>query len=67
MIGILKSNSPQEALYNIFIFILFTLLMTLFMRFLWNETLVKHISILNPVGSLYQTFLLSLGIAIFRL
>jgi hypothetical protein len=41
--------------------------MTFFMRFLWNGTLVKHISILKPVDTLLQTFLLSLGIAMFKL
>jgi hypothetical protein len=37
------------------------------MRFLWNSTLVKHITILRPVDTLMQTFLLSLGIALFKL
>jgi hypothetical protein len=43
------------------------ILLTFIMRFLWNGTLVKHITILRPVDSLLQTFLLSLGIALFRL
>jgi len=41
--------------------------MTVIMQFLWNGTLVKHISILKPVDSLLQTFLLAIGIAMFRL
>jgi hypothetical protein len=41
--------------------------MTVIMQFLWNSTLVKHVSILRPVDSLLQTFLLALGIALFRL
>ena len=67
MKGILESRNRQDALYNILIFIAYVILMTFFMRFLWNGTLVKHISILKPVDTLLQTFLLSLGIAMFRL
>jgi hypothetical protein len=67
MKSILESRSQQEALYNIVVFMIFVILMTIIMRFLWNGTLVKYITILKPVDSLLQTFLLSLGIALFRL
>lgn len=67
MKGILESRTRQEALYNLLVFIAFTILMTFFMRFLWNGTLVKHITILKPVDTLLQTFLLALGIALFKL
>jgi hypothetical protein len=64
---ILESRTQQEALYNALVFTAFVILLTFIMRFLWNGTLVKHITILRPVDSLLQTFLLSLGIALFRL
>jgi hypothetical protein len=67
MKGILYSRSRQEFLYNLIVFLIWVVLLTVFMRFLWNSVLVKHISILKPVDSLIQTFLLSLGIAMFRL
>jgi hypothetical protein len=67
MKGVLESRTRQDALYNLLVFIAFTIIMTFFMRFLWNGTLVKHISILKPVDTLLQTFLLSLGIALFKL
>lgn len=67
MLNIIKSRTRQEALYNLFVFIVFVILTTFVMRFLWNGTLVKHISILKPVDTLLQTFLLSVGIAMFRL
>jgi len=67
MLDILKSRNQKEALYNLLIFSIFVVLMTVVMQFLWNGTLVKHISILKPVDSLLQTFLLALGIALFRL
>jgi hypothetical protein len=67
MKSILESRSQQEALYNIVVFMIFVVIMTNIMKFLWNGTLVKYITILKPVDSLLQTFLLSLGIALFRL
>jgi accessory gene regulator protein AgrB len=67
MLDILKSRNQKEALYNLLVFSIFVVLMTVIMQFLWNGTLVKHITILKPVDSLLQTFLLALGIALFRL
>jgi hypothetical protein len=67
MLNILQSRNQREAIYNLFVFALFVVIMTVFMQFLWNRTLVKHITILKPVDSLLQTFLLALGIALFRL
>ena len=67
MLNILQSRNQREMIYNLIVFSLFVILMTFFMRFLWNSTLVKHISILKPVDSLLQTFLLALGIALFKL
>lgn len=67
MLTILQSRNQREMIYNFIVFALFVIIMTFFMKFLWNSTLVKHISILKPVDSLLQTFLLALGIALFRL
>ena len=67
MLDILRSRNQKEAMYNLLVFSIFVVLMTVIMQFLWNGTLVKHITILRPVDSLLQTFLLALGIALFRL
>jgi hypothetical protein len=67
MKGILYSTSTAELVYNIIVFLIFVLLLTVILRFLWNGTLVKHITILKPVDSLAQTFLLALGISLFKL
>jgi hypothetical protein len=66
MYNVLKSRNRQDALYNIFVFMLYIIIMTLILRFLWNTSLVKHISILKPVDSLYHTFLLALAISVFK-
>lgn len=67
MLDILKSRNQKEMVYNMLIFAIFVVIMTIVMQFLWNSTLVKHITILKPVDSLLQTFLLAVGIAAFRL
>lgn len=64
---ILYSRNRQELLYNIIVFFIYVVILTLIMRFLWNTILVKKIDILRPVDSLTETFLLALGIAMFRL
>jgi hypothetical protein len=67
MLNIIQSRTQKEMIYNLIVFTLFVVIMTVIMQFLWNSTLVKHVSILRPVDSLLQTFLLALGIALFRL
>jgi hypothetical protein len=67
MKGLLYSRTREEFFYNLVVFLVWVALMTLFMRFLWNAVLVKHITILRPVDSLTQTFLLALGISLFHL
>ena len=67
MLAVLGSRNTQDLLYNLTIFTLYVIILTFILRFLWNGTLVKHISVLKPVDTLLQTFLLSVGIAMFRL
>ena len=67
MYGVLSSRNTGDLLYQLTIFLLFVIIMTFILRFLWNGTLVKHISVLRPVETLLDTFLLSLGIALFKL
>lgn len=63
----LYSRNRQELIYNFIVFLIFLTLMTVILRFLWNGTLVKHITVLKPVETLTQTFLLALGISLFKL
>jgi len=48
------------------IYALVLLISTLLLRFLWNESLVKHITVLKPVKSLLDAFLLSVALMILR-
>lgn len=66
MLNILQSRSQKEALYNFIILVIYIVIMTLLLRFLWNQSLVKHISILKPVDTLWHTFLLAVAVAAFK-
>jgi len=66
MLNILQSRSQKEALYNFIVLAIYIIVLTILLRFLWNKSLVKHISILKPVDSLWQTFLLAVAVAAFR-
>ena len=66
MKDILSSRNRKEALYNLIVFFIYLLVLTFFLRFLWNKSLVKYISILKPIDSLWHTFLLSFAITMFK-
>lgn len=66
MLNLLRSRSQKEALYNFIMLLIYIIILTLLLRFLWNESLVKHVTILKPVDSLWHTFLLALAVASFR-
>jgi len=67
MKNVLYSRNREELVYNLIVLFVWVALMTLFMRFLWNGVLVKHITVLKPVDTLFQTFLLALGLSLFHL
>jgi Na+/proline symporter len=67
MYSVLKSRNPQDALYNIIIFLVYLIIVTFILRFLWNGTLVKYISIFKPVDSLFHTFMLAFALTVFKL
>ena len=67
MLTIIYSRDRRERLYSLLIFIIYVIFWTFFLKFLWNKTLVPHISVFRPVGSLLDTFLLAVGLAAFRL
>lgn len=46
-------------------FILAIILMTIIARWLWNNMLVTHVTVLRPVRTLPETFLLALAISFF--
>lgn len=66
MLNLLQSRSQKEALYNFIVLAIYIVILTIVLRFLWNQSLVKHVTILRPVDSLWHTFMLALAVAAFR-
>jgi hypothetical protein len=66
MLSILGSKTREEAIYNIIAISVWIVLITFLLRYLWNESLVKHISVLKSVDTLPQTLLLAIAIALFK-
>jgi hypothetical protein len=63
---ILGSKDTSEAIYNIGVLLLVILLSAFILRWLWNKVLVPHVTVLKPVQSLLDAFLLSIAIAVIR-
>jgi len=66
MFNLLQSRSQKEMLYNLIVLAIYIIVLTILLRFLWNKSLVKHISVLRPVDTLFQTFLLAVAVAAFK-
>jgi hypothetical protein len=58
------NREDRVALAIIYAIVL--LVSTFLLRYLWNESLVKHITVLKPVKSLLDAFLLSVALMILR-
>lgn len=67
MLSIVQARSPAERFGALITFVIFVIIWTFLLRFLWNQALVRYIPALRPVDSLWHTFLLAIGIAAFRL
>lgn len=61
-----KSRNKSDALKEFLIFVLVVLISTFLLRLVWNRSLVKHISVLRPIDTLLDAFVLALSIQIVR-
>mgnify|MGYP006083719289 FL=1 len=63
---IIKSRKPKDILVEILTFVLVVLITTFIIRFTWNNSLVKHITVLKPLKTFTDALLLSITINVFR-
>jgi hypothetical protein len=49
---------------KLIILVLFTILYTFLLRFLWNNVLVNAVTVIRPIKTLWQTFLLALALTL---
>jgi len=62
--NLIKSENKMDALKQLLIFVLSILISTFILRVVWNTSLVKHISILKPINSMIDAFILTIAIRV---
>jgi|TARA_B110000483_G_scaffold226886_2_gene288088 hypothetical protein len=63
---ITKAKTKRQVIEEILIFVLTVLVSTFVLRFTWNNSLSKHVSVLKPIRSFFDALLLSISIQVFR-
>ena len=61
-----KAQTKSDMLTEFLIFVLAILIGTFLLRLVWNRSLVKHITVLKPIETLLDAFILSLSLAVVR-
>jgi len=61
-----NSKNSDDLLKNFVMFLIVVLISTFIVRFLWNNALVTHITVLKPISTLTDAFLLSLALNLLR-
>ena len=63
---VVQTRRPIDALSEVLLFVLVLLVSTFVLRFTWNNSLVKHITVFKPLNTFLDAFLLSISIAVIR-
>jgi len=61
-----KAKTRSDALMEFLVFVLTILISTFLLRVVWNRSLVKHISVLKPINTMLDAFVLALSLQIVR-
>ncbi len=59
-----KAETRSDALMEFLTFVLSILISTFLLRIVWNRSLVKHITVLKPINSMLDAFILSISIRV---
>jgi len=62
--NILKSENKSDMIREVLIFVVSILISTFILRVVWNSSLVKHITVLKPINSMLDAFLLSISLRV---
>jgi len=63
---IVKAKTNKDAITEILMIVLSILVTTFVLRFTWNNSLTKHISVLKPLDTFLDALLLSISIQVVR-
>ena len=61
-----KSETKSDMLTELLLFILNILIATFVLRFAWNRSLVPHVTVLKPLKSMLDAFILALSLNVVR-
>ncbi len=61
-----KARTKSDMLTEFLIFVLTILISTFLLRLVWNRSLVKHITVLKPINTMLDAFILSIGLTVVR-
>jgi|TARA_B110000240_G_scaffold66343_1_gene75605 hypothetical protein len=61
-----KAQSKSDAFTELLVFVLTVLVSTFLLRLVWNRSLVKHITVLKPLNTLLDAFILALSLQVVR-
>jgi hypothetical protein len=62
--NILKSENKSDMIRELLIFVVSILISTFILRLVWNSSLVKHITVLKPINSMLDAFILSVSLRV---
>ena len=61
-----QSQTKSDMLTELLLFILNILIATFVLRFAWNRSLVKHITVLKPIETMLDAFILAISLNVAR-
>jgi len=66
IVDILISRNVNQLTSNLLTFLIVTIINMFVLRWLWNNSLVKHVTVLKPLGTLMDALFLSLSLTLLR-
>lgn len=63
---VVNSETRTDMVREFLLYTLALLITTFLLRLLWNRSLVKHITILKPINTLSEAFVLSIALSVVR-
>ena len=64
--AVANSKDTKDFLKNFVLFLIILIVSMFFLQFLWNKSLVPHITVLRPLTSLTDAFLMALALNLLR-
>ena len=62
--NILKSENKSDMIRELLIFVVSILISTFVLRIVWSSSLVKHITVLKPINTMLDAFILSISLRV---